>query len=194
MQCVFSENAESAERRAEIRVRERRAEIRVRERQSQIGNRKSQIESGRCFALCTLYFALPMDGFMPQPILKLIAIAVSLGWLGLILELVRRGRLREDHALLWLLTGVALLLFSIFEGALRFVADLIGVVYAPSILFGVGMLFAVLILLFQGITISRLQAQNKELAQDVALLTWEVQQLQQAGQAEGSTSAADESD
>ena len=32
---------------------------------------------------------------MPQPILKLIAIAVSLGWLGLILELVRRGRLRE---------------------------------------------------------------------------------------------------
>lgn len=115
---------------------------------------------------------------MPQPILKLIAIAVSLGWLGLILELVRRGRLREDHALLWLLTGVALLLFSIFEGALRFVADLIGVVYAPSILFGVGMLFAVLILLFQGITISRLQAQNKELAQDVALLTWEVQQLQ----------------
>ncbi|MFZ1464191.1 MAG: DUF2304 domain-containing protein, partial [Anaerolineae bacterium] len=65
--------------------------------------------------------------------------------------------------------------------------------YAPSILFGVGMLFAVLILLFQGITISRLQAQNKELAQDVALLTWEVQQLQQAGQAEGSTSAADES-
>jgi hypothetical protein len=116
---------------------------------------------------------------MPQPILKLIAIAVSLGWLGLILELVRRGRLREDHALLWLLTGVALLAFSLFEGALRFMADLIGVVYAPSILFGIGMMFAVVILLFQGITISRLQTQNKELAQDVALLAWEVQQLRQ---------------
>lgn len=114
---------------------------------------------------------------MPQPILKLIAIAVSLGWLGLIVELVRRGRLREDHALLWLLTGVVLLLFSIFEGALRFIADLIGVVYAPSILFGVGMMFAVVILLFQGITLSRLQTQNKELAQEIALLTWEVQQL-----------------
>lgn len=114
---------------------------------------------------------------MPQPILKLIAIAVSLGWLGLIVELVRRGRLREDHALLWLLTGVVLLLFSLFEGALRFIADLIGVVYAPSILFGVGMMFAVVILLFQGITLSRLQTQNKELAQEIALLTWEVQQL-----------------
>jgi hypothetical protein len=114
---------------------------------------------------------------MPQPILKLIAIAVSLGWLGLILELVRRGRLREDHALLWLLTGLALLLFSFFEGALRFIADLIGVVYAPSILFGVGMMFAVVILLFQGITLSRLQTQNKELAQEIALLTWEVRQL-----------------
>lgn len=117
---------------------------------------------------------------MPQPILKLIAVAVSLGWLGLILELVRRGRLREDHALLWLLTGFALLAFSLFEGALRFMADLIGVVYAPSILFGIGMMFAVVILLFQGITISRLQTQNKELAQDVALLAWEVRQLRQS--------------
>ena len=127
---------------------------------------------------------------MPQPILKLIAIAVSLGWLGLILELVRRGRLREDHALLWLLTGVALLAFSLFEGALRFMADLIGVVYAPSILFGIGMMFAVVILLFQGITISRLQTQNKELAQDVALLAWEVQQWQKAHRADGRTDAA----
>ena len=127
---------------------------------------------------------------MPQPILKLIAVAVSLGWLGLILELVRRGRLREDHALLWLLTGLALLAFSLFEGALRFLADLIGVVYAPSILFGIGMMFAVVILLFQGITISRLQTQNKELAQDVALLTWEVRQWQKANQADSRTHAA----
>ena len=127
---------------------------------------------------------------MPQPILKLIAIAVSLGWLGLILELVRRGRLREDHALLWLLTGVALLAFSLFEGALRFVADLIGVVYAPSILFGIGMMFAVVILLFQGITISRLQTQNKELAQDVALLAWEVRQWQKANRADSRTDGA----
>ena len=136
---------------------------------------------------------------MPQPILKLIAIAVSLGWLGLIVELVRRGRLREDHALLWLLTGVVLLLFSIFEGALRFIADLIGVVYAPSILFGVGMMFAVVILLFQGITLSRLQTQNKELAQEIALLTWEVQQLRRQapaldkpGQAGNPTAAPDQ--
>lgn len=127
---------------------------------------------------------------MPQPILKLIAIAVSLGWLGLILELVRRGRLREDHALLWLLTGLALLAFSLFEGALRFMADLIGVVYAPSILFGIGMMFAVVILLFQGITISRLQTQNKELAQDVALLAWEVQQWQIANRADSRTDGA----
>lgn len=127
---------------------------------------------------------------MPQPILKLIAIAVSLGWLGLILELVRRGRLREDHALLWLLTGLALLAFSLFEGALRFMADLIGVVYAPSILFGIGMMFAVVILLFQGITISRLQTQNKELAQDVALLAWEVQQWQKANRADSRTDGA----
>ncbi len=127
---------------------------------------------------------------MPQPILKLIAVAVSLGWLGLILELVRRGRLREDHALLWLLTGFALLAFSLFEGALRFMADLIGVVYAPSILFGIGMMFAVVILLFQGITISRLQTQNKELAQDVALLAWQVQQWQIANQTGSRTDAA----
>lgn len=107
---------------------------------------------------------------MPQPLLKLIAVTVSFAWLGLIVELVRRGRLREDHALFWLVAGVVLLFLSLFGGTLRTLAAAIGVVYAPSLLFGVGLFFVLVVLLFQGIALSRLQAQNKELAQHIALL------------------------
>lgn len=103
----------------------------------------------------------------------------------------RRGRLREDHALLWLLTGFALLAFSLFEGALRFMADLIGVVYVRSILFGIGMMFAVVILLFQGITINRAcRRRTRNWRRTSRTLAWQVQQWQIANQTGSRTDVA----
>jgi hypothetical protein len=88
-----------------------------------------------------------------------------------VLELIRSRRLRERYALLWLATGVVLLVLSVWRGGLNTIAGWFGVTgYPPAVLFAVGVLFILLVLLHYSTVISKLADQNVILAQRVALL------------------------
>ena len=88
-----------------------------------------------------------------------------------VLELIRRRSLRERYALLWLLTGVVLLVLSAWRGGLNTIARWVGVeTYPPAVLFAVGALFVLLVLLHYSTVISKLHDQNTVLAQRLALL------------------------
>ncbi len=100
----------------------------------------------------------------------IVGAAGSLGALLLVLELVRRRHLREEYALLWLATGVVLLLLSLSRPLLDTLASLTGIFYPPSALFLVALLFVLTILLHFSVILTRLSQQNRELAQQLALL------------------------
>ncbi|MDE0610710.1 MAG: DUF2304 family protein [Anaerolineaceae bacterium] len=100
----------------------------------------------------------------------------SIGALLLVLELVRRRHLREEYALLWLATGAVLLLLSLSRPLLDTLAELTGIFYPPSALFLVALLFVLAILLHFSIVLTRLTQQNRELAQQLALLRLELEQ------------------
>lgn len=87
-----------------------------------------------------------------------------------ILELVRRRRLLERYALLWLLAGVTLLGLAIWRGALEELAELVGIASPPNALFFVAFGFVLVLLLHFSVAVSRLTDQSKILAQRVALL------------------------
>ena len=88
-----------------------------------------------------------------------------------VVELVRGRRLKERYALLWLATGVVLLVLSIWRGGLNTIAGWLGVTsYPPAVLFAVATLFIFLVLLHYSTVISRLSDQSTVLAQRVALL------------------------
>jgi hypothetical protein len=87
-----------------------------------------------------------------------------------ILELIRSRRLQERYALLWLLTGIVILVLSAWRGALSSLADLVGIAYPPSALFVLASLFILLVLLHYSTVISKLSDQNRILAQRLALL------------------------
>jgi hypothetical protein len=88
-----------------------------------------------------------------------------------VVELVRGRRLKERYALLWLATGVVLLVLSIWRGGLNTIAGWLGVTsYPPAVLFAVATLFIFLVLLHYSTVISRLTDQNVVLAQRLALL------------------------
>jgi len=88
-----------------------------------------------------------------------------------VFELIRSRRLRERYALLWLLTGVVLLVLSLWRGGLNTIAGWFGISgYPPAILFAVGILFILLVLLHYSTVISRLSDQSTILAQRLALL------------------------
>jgi len=94
-----------------------------------------------------------------------------------VLRLIYQRRLREEYSLLWLLAASSILGLSVFEGLLTKVARFLQIGYAPSLLFAMGELFALLILLSQAVAISSLAGKNRDLAQKVAILEWHLEQL-----------------
>jgi hypothetical protein len=89
---------------------------------------------------------------------------------GLIFELVRRKRLMERYAILWLAAGATVLVLGLWQGLLTMLAHSVGIYYAPSALFAVAFLFVLVMLVHFSMTVSRLSDENKILAQRLALL------------------------
>jgi hypothetical protein len=88
-----------------------------------------------------------------------------------VLELIRKRRLKERYALLWLVTGLVLLVLSAWRGGLNTIAGWVGIeTYPPAVLFAVATLFILLVLLDYSTVISKLADQNTVLAQRLALL------------------------
>jgi hypothetical protein len=102
--------------------------------------------------------------------LTFVAAVAVVAVLAVIIELIRRHRLQERYALLWILTGAVMLFFALWRSALDRFAELVGVAYPPSALFMVAGLFVFVVLLHFSTVLSRLSEQNKTLAQQIALL------------------------
>ena len=105
-----------------------------------------------------------------QARVQLVAILGAAALLLTVLELVRRRRLMERYALLWLLSAVVLLGLAAWSGALQKISHAIGIYYPPNALFFVALGFVLLLLLHFSAVVSRLSEQTKVLTQRQALL------------------------
>jgi len=104
---------------------------------------------------------------------KIVALAFGIGMLLLIIELVRRRKLREEYSWLWMMTGAVILLLTLWFDLLKWITHLIGAVTPASTIFLFAFLFLILISLHFSVVISKLTDRNKELAQRYALLEME---------------------
>jgi hypothetical protein len=101
---------------------------------------------------------------------QIIAIAASILFLAFIARLIIRGKLREEYAIIWIVSSVLLITFSFWRNGLDVISNLVGIASPPNLVF-TGAIFAILIyLLHLSIVVSKLQEHNKTLAQEVALL------------------------
>jgi hypothetical protein len=112
--------------------------------------------------------------------IQIVAILATLALLLIVFELVRRRRLMERYALLWLFSAGILLGLSVWKQLLDQVASAIGIYYAPSALFVVALGFILVLLLHFSLVVSRLADQNKVLAQRLALLQHRLEALEAA--------------
>jgi hypothetical protein len=112
-----------------------------------------------------------------QTKLQIVAIAASSGLVLIVFELLRRRRLIERYALLWLLSSVVLLGLSVWTGLLEVISKAVGIVYPPNALFMIAFVFVLVLLLHFSIAISRLSGETKVLAQEVARLDKEMRDL-----------------
>jgi hypothetical protein len=117
----------------------------------------------------------------------LFGLVASIGALLFILELVRQRRLKEEYSLLWLATALVLLILSVSRPLLDTLASLVGIFYPPSALFLVAVVFILFILLQFSTALTRLSRENKEIAQQMAILKLELEQARKASARNGNT-------
>jgi hypothetical protein len=101
---------------------------------------------------------------------QVFAIIASIVLLVSILELIRRGKLREEYSFIWLGSAIVFLFFSIWRGAFEALGEFFGIAYRPALLILVILFAGFLILVRFSVVISTLTAENKRLAQEMALL------------------------
>ena len=94
------------------------------------------------------------------------------------LQLIRRHKLREEYALVWLAASFAIFLFSIFDQLLAYLALLFAVKYAPTIILVFGILFCVVLLLAQTVMLSVQANRIRDLAQTIGILEWRLHALE----------------
>jgi len=100
--------------------------------------------------------------------------ALSIILLLITFELIRKERLREEYSILWLFTGAAIFVFSLWPEFFlsRFFTKITGVFYLSAVVM-IAFLFLLLIVFHFSVVISKLTDRNKELAQRHALLELE---------------------
>lgn len=91
-----------------------------------------------------------------------------------ILDLLRRGVLKEKYAVLWLLFAGAALFFAIFPSVLDWISARVGVAQPVNLLFFVTIVLLVLVSVQLSYELSRHEARIRRLAEEVALLRREV--------------------
>ena len=98
------------------------------------------------------------------------SLAGSLIFLLMVLDSVRRQRLREAYALIWIFLAVGMILISLWTDILKFISDILGILYPPATLFLL-LLVGILLLLFQySIVISMHHERILRLTQEITLL------------------------
>jgi hypothetical protein len=123
-----------------------------------------------------------------------VAIGVTAALLLLVFELVRRKRLSERYAILWLLAASTLFVLAVWKGLLTSLSNEVGISYPPSLLFAVAIGLIAMILLHFSLAVSRLSDQNKVLAQRLGLLQQRLEQVEEEGSAQQPPDAVNASD
>ena len=109
--------------------------------------------------------------------IQVLAVIGSLLLIAFIVELIRRKRLKEEFAILWLGMGIIFLIISLFRGLLDKFSLLIGIGYPPAALFLILIIGLAVILIQFSVAISSLKEANKKLTQEFGLLKKELEKI-----------------
>lgn len=122
-----------------------------------------------------------MENVIPYR-LQIIAIVMALCFMFFIFRLIAKGKLREEYSFIWITCTALLLLFSFWRNGLDVIAKVLGIFYAPSLIF-LGAIFAIVIFLVHlSVVNSKQHKQIKDLAQEMAILKKKLEEEEKSKQ------------
>lgn len=100
----------------------------------------------------------------------IVSTAIAAGALIVVIDMLRRGKLRERHALWWLFAGAVGLIVTLFPGALEGAARLLGVADPMNLAFFGAIIVLFLVSMQQATELTKSEERVRVLAEKVALL------------------------
>jgi hypothetical protein len=101
---------------------------------------------------------------------KMLAVASSAVLVMLIIKLIQTGKLREGYSILWFVLVACMLFITLFSETVFAFSGLIGIYYAPALIFAVLLVNLILIAIHYSTVLTRHEERLKTLAQEIALM------------------------
>ena len=101
--------------------------------------------------------------------IRIVTIVGAIGVLLLVLELVRRRKLKEEYSVLWVVIALIVLVLAVWYGLLNSITKLIGASAPASTIFFFGLLFFLVLMLHFSVRISQLERRLTEVIQEVGV-------------------------
>lgn len=120
--------------------------------------------------------------------IRIIAGIISMFFLIIIFEAIRRRKFLEKYALLWIFSGMLVFILSVYPEPLFKIAQITGLYYLTVLLL-FSSIFILLIVLYVSISLSKLEENNKALAQEIGILKFKLEQLKKETKDEQNKSA-----
>ena len=106
------------------------------------------------------------------------AFVLALVIVSVVIDLLRRKKLREKYATLWLIVGIATLVLAAFPQLLSFVARVLGVQVPSNLLFALSILLALGVCLHLSWEISVVEDETRVLAEESAILRAQLERVE----------------
>ncbi|GAA2058611.1 DUF2304 domain-containing protein [Leifsonia soli] len=116
----------------------------------------------------------------------ILGIVAALITLTVVIEMMRRKRMRERHAVWWLLAGVVALIVGIFPQVLNWAAEVFGVGAPVNLVFFVSIAVLFLVCIQHSSELTTLEDKTRTLAEEVVLLRLRINDLEARSEATSS--------
>ena len=108
----------------------------------------------------------------------ILGIVAALLTLGVVIEMLRRRRLRERHAIWWLIAGVLALIIGVFPQVLVWASGVVGVEVPTNLIFFVSVFILFLVCIQHSAELTDLEDKTRVLAEESALQTLRIAELE----------------
>jgi len=112
------------------------------------------------------------------PTSYVLGIVAAVFTLAVVVEMLRRRRLRERHAIWWLIAGVMALVVGIFPRTLEWAADVAGVAVPLNLVFFVSVFILFLVCIQHSSELTELDEETRTLAEQSSLLELRIRLLE----------------
>ncbi len=110
----------------------------------------------------------------------LAGVALALLVLTIIISLLLRRQLREKYATLWIVIGLVVLVLAVFPGLLLGLSNALGVAVPSNLIFALALVLLIGVTLHLSWELSQAEDEVRRVAEDVAILRADVEDLQKA--------------